>query len=144
MYDFSWKYAVVTGGSRGIGEAIVRRLVAERISGVAVLDVLDGAAYAQEIDPDGEKILFIRCNITDRADVKAAFQRIYERFGRVDFMINNAGIARDAMFHKMSDEQWDQVIGVDLSGAYNCTRQVINSMRQQEFGRIIFISSIAI
>jgi 3-oxoacyl-[acyl-carrier protein] reductase len=144
VYDFSGKYAVVTGGGRGIGEAIVRRLVAEQVSGVAILDVLDSAAYAQEIDPKGEKIFFIRCNITDRADVKAAFQKIFERFGRVDFMINNAGIARDAMFHKMSDEQWDLVLGVDLSGAYNCTRQVINPMRRQEYGRIIFISSIAI
>ncbi len=68
MYDFSGKYAVVTGGGRGIGEAIVRRLVAEQISGVAILDVLDSAAYAQEIDPNGDKILFLRCNITDRAD----------------------------------------------------------------------------
>jgi gluconate 5-dehydrogenase len=143
MFDFSGKYAVVTGGGRGIGEAIVRRLVADGVAGVAVIDI-GGISYANELDPSGERILSIDCDITDREGVKAAFASIYDSFGRVDFMINNAGIARDAMFHKMSDENWDMVIDVDLNGAYNCTRQVINKMRDQEGGRIIFISSIAI
>jgi len=143
MFDFSGKFAVVTGGGKGIGEAIVRRLIADKAAGVAVLDVTD-IPYAKELDPSGKKIMPIVCNITDREDVSSAFQRIYEQFGRVDFMINNAGIAKDAMFHKMSDDQWDAVIDVDLNGAYNCTRQVINKMRDQEAGRIIFVASITI
>ena len=143
MFDFSGRYAVVTGGGRGIGEAIVRRLAADGAAGVAVLDVGD-IPYAKELDPSGKKIFPVACDVANRADTAEAFRRIYEAFGRIDFMINNAGIARDAMFHKMDDDNWDLVIDVDLHGAYNCTRQVINKMRDQEYGRILFTSSIAV
>jgi len=143
MFDFSGKYAVVTGGSQGIGEAIVRRLYADGAAGVAVLDMAD-VVYAKELDPSGDRVFPLRCDIADRAGARSAIQQVYGKFGRIDFMINNAGIARDAMFHKMSDENWDMVIDVDLNGAYNCTSQVVNRMREQESGRIIFISSIAV
>ncbi|MCL2165987.1 MAG: SDR family oxidoreductase [Clostridiales bacterium] len=144
MFDFSGRYAVVTGGAKGIGEGIVRRLVADQASGVAILDVINAEALAKELDPSGSKVLPILCNIADRKAVAEAFQKIYASFGRVDFMINNAGIIRDKMFHRMEDDQWDIVIDVNLKGSYNCTKQVIQQMRDQEFGRIIFTSSIAI
>ena len=143
MFDFTGKYAVVTGGSQGIGEAIVRRLIADGAAGVAVIDMAD-VPYAKALDPSGDKVYPIKCNIADRAGAAAAIQQVYDKFGRIDFMINNAGIARDAMFHKMNDDDWDSVVNVDLHGAYNCTRQVVNKMREQEYGRIIFISSIAV
>jgi len=144
MFNFSGKYAVVTGGSQGIGEGIVRRFVADQVEGIAILDVKDTTALAKELDPSGNKVLPLVCNIADRPSVEAAFKEIYAKFGRVDFLVNNAGIARDAMFHKMSDDQWDAVIDVNLKGTYNCTKQVINQMRDQESGRIIFTSSIGI
>jgi len=144
MFDFTGKFAVVTGGRQGIGEAIVRRLVSDHASGVAILDVASSEALAGELDPSGSRVLPIECNIADRASVAAAFKQIYDKFGRVDFLLNNAGIARDKMFHKMSDEQWDAVIGVNLQGSYNCTKQVINQMREQGGGRIVFTSSIGI
>ena len=144
MFDFSNKYAVVTGGRQGIGEAIVRRFIAEQISGVAILDIQDSRALAEELDPSGERLLPIVCDIADRDAVAAAFRQIYQQFGRVDFLINNAGIARDGLFHTMEDEQWETVLDVNLKGAYHCTRQVINPMREQASGRIVFLSSIAI
>ena len=144
MYDFSGKYAVVTGGGRGIGEAIVRRLVEDHAAGVAILEVGDSETLAKELDPTGSKVLPIACDIADRASVAAAFAQIYAQFGRVDFLLNNAGIVRDKMFHKMEDANWDAVIQVNLTGAYNCTKQVINQMREQSFGRIVFTSSIGI
>ncbi|MDR1205534.1 MAG: SDR family NAD(P)-dependent oxidoreductase [Peptococcaceae bacterium] len=140
MFDFTGKYVVVTGGNRGIGEAVVRRFLNEKAAGVAVLDVAEGLAYA---DPSEGGILYIGCDITNRPAVASAFEQIYAKFGRVDVLVNNAGITRDGMFHKMSDDNWDSVINVDLGGAYNCTRQVINRMRGQAGGRIIFISSIS-
>lgn len=144
MFDFTGKYAVVTGGRQGIGEAIVRRFVADHAAGVAILDVESSEALAKELDPTGERVLPIQCNIADRPSVASAFQQIYAKFGRVDFLANNAGIARDKMFHNMTDDQWDAVIDVNLKGSYNCTKQVIGKMRDQEFGRIIFTSSIGI
>ncbi|MCL1805049.1 MAG: SDR family NAD(P)-dependent oxidoreductase [Clostridiales bacterium] len=143
MFDFTGKYAVVTGGSQGIGEAIVRCLMADGAAGVAVLDMAD-VPYTGELDPSGGRLFALKCNVAHREGARAAIQQVYEKFGRIDFMINNAGIARDAMFHKMSDDNWDSVVGVDLNGAYHCTREVINPMREQEYGRIIFISSIAV
>ncbi len=146
MFDFTGKYAVVTGGNKGIGEGIVRRFIADGAAGVAILDVDITASleWSKEIDPSGKKILPIKCNIANRDEVKVAFEQIYGTFGKVDFLINNAGIIRDAMFHKMTDENWDLVLAVDLGGAYNCTKQVALPMRQQGSGRIIFISSISV
>ena len=143
MFDFAGKYAVVTGGARGIGEAIVRRLISDGAAGVAILDVID-ATYASQLDPTGKRAVPIACDITNRDEVGSAFQEIYKTFGRVDFLINNAGINKDGMFHKMSDETWDSVMGVDLGGSYNCTKQVMGKMREQEAGRIIFVSSISV
>jgi 3-oxoacyl-[acyl-carrier protein] reductase len=144
MFDFSGKYAVVTGAARGIGAGIAKRFFADGAAGVAILDVTDDIAWAKEADPSGERILRIACDITDRAAVDAAFEKICGKFGRIDFLINNAGIIKDGMFHKMSDENWDSVINVDLNGVYNCTRKAINGMRDQGFGRIVNMSSVSV
>jgi 3-oxoacyl-[acyl-carrier protein] reductase len=144
MFDFTGKYAVITGARQGIGAGIAKRFFADGAAGIAVLDVTDDAAWAKELDPNGERILCIACDITDRAAVGAAFDKIYEKFGRIDFLVNNAGIIKDGMFHKMSDAAWDSVIDVDLNGVFNCTRKVINGMREQGFGRIVNMSSVSV
>jgi NAD(P)-dependent dehydrogenase (short-subunit alcohol dehydrogenase family) len=144
MFDFTGKYAVVTGARQGIGEGIAKRFFADGAAGVAVLDVTDDSAWAEALDPDGTRLLRVACDITDRAAVNAAFDAIYEKFGRIDFLVNNAGIIKDGMFHKMSDEAWDSVINVDLNGVFNCTRKVIGGMREQEFGRIVNMSSVSV
>lgn len=141
MFDFSGRYVVVTGAGKGIGAAVAKRFFAEGAAGVAVLDVIDDIAWAKELDPEGTRILTIACDVSKRSDVDAAFAKIMEAFGRVDFLINNAGIIRDGMFHKMSPDNWDLVLNVNLTGAFNCTRNVINGMREQGFGRIVNMSS---
>jgi NAD(P)-dependent dehydrogenase (short-subunit alcohol dehydrogenase family) len=144
MFDFTGRYAVVTGARRGIGEAIAKRFVNDGAAGVAVIDVTDEVGWARELDPEGKRILTVGVDITDRSAVAAAFDRIFEKFGRIDILVNNAGIVIDGMFHKMSDENWDSVIDVDLNGVFNCTKQVLARMREQEYGRIVMMSSVSV
>lgn len=143
MYDFSGKYAVVTGARRGIGAAIAKRFYEEGAAGVACIATSDDIAWAKELDPSGEKLMIIGVDVSDAEATAEAFKKIYDKFGRVDFLVNNAGTTKDGMFHKMSDENWDRIIDVNLNGVFNCTKHVINGMREQEFGRIIMMSSVS-
>ena len=143
MYDFHSKYAVVTGAGKGIGRTITERLLQEGIEGVAVLDYDEKLikATAMELDNTGKRVYPICCNVADEESVASAFQEIYECFGRIDILVNNAGITRDAMFHKMTPMQMHQVIDVNFFGTYNCIYQVVPIMREQEYGKIVNISS---
>ena len=143
MFDFTGRYAVVTGARRGIGAAIAKRFYDDGCSGVAIVARNGDIPWVKEVDPNGERIFIFEADTADKEAIADAFAKIYEKFGRVDFLVNNAGIIKDGMFHKMSDEAWYDVIDVDLNGVYNCTRQVINPMRDQEFGRIINMSSVS-
>ena len=138
MKDLSGKFAVVTGAQKGIGYAIAKRFLEENAAGVAIIDLNE--FDTTEMDPSGRTFSYA-CNIADATMVADVFAQIYERFGRIDILVNNAGIIKDAMFHKMSDSQWDAVMDVNIGGMYHCTRQVINKMREQNYGRIINISS---
>lgn len=138
MKDLSGKYAVVTGAQKGIGYAIAKRFLEEGVAGVAVLDLNE--FDTSELDPSGRAVSYA-CNIADADMVADVFAQIYERFGRIDILVNNAGIIKDAMFHKMTDNQWNAVMNVNIGGMYNCTKQVINKMREQNYGRIVNISS---
>ena len=137
------KYAVVTGGAKGIGRAVVERFIKEDIGGIAILDY-DGETAAKtvkELDPNGEKLIFIQCDIGDHEAVEKSFSEVYQRFERIDILVNNAGVTRDAMLHKMTLEQWDTAINIDLSGVFYCMKQVIPHMREQKYGKIVNISS---
>ena len=92
----------------------------------------------------GEKAMAVKCDISKNEQVEAAAQQIMERFGRVDILVNNAGITRDGMFHKMSAEQWTQVINTNLNGVFYWCRALINQMRSQGYGRIVNISSASV
>ena len=83
----------------------------------------------------------VKCDISDSAQIKAAVAQIMEKFGRVDILVNNAAITRDAMFHKMTEEQWMQVINTDLNGVFFMTHAVYKQMRDNEYGRIVCTSS---
>jgi 3-oxoacyl-[acyl-carrier protein] reductase len=128
------KIAVITGGSQGIGLSIAE-LFAKEGAKVVVADI--GNAPQTEAEAD-----FYALDVTDRNGCKAFFDTVVAKYGRIDILINNAGITRDAMTRKMSDEQWDTVIDVNLNGIFNLTRYVGPHMNENKSGSIINISSV--
>lgn len=145
MYDFSGKVVAVTGAAQGLGAAMVERFLNDGAQAVAMLDLKRDVleATAARLDPDRTHTLTIACNVADQCSVEQAFQTITEQLGPVDILVNNAGITRDAMAHKMTAEQFDPVVQVSLYGAFYCVQQVIGSMRERGWGRIISLSSLA-
>lgn len=139
MSKLEGRVAMVTGGAQGIGAATARRL-AEDGASVVVLD-LDGTAAAEVVDSCATPGLGIACDITDRQQVRKAVRQALERFGRIDVLVNNAGVTRDALFHKMSQDDWDLVIATHLTGSFHVTQEVQEHMVKAQFGRIIFLSS---
>lgn len=138
------KVAIVTGAGRGLGKGIALKLAAEGAK-VVVADILESnaAAVVAEIGAAGGKALAAKVNVADKNDVAAMFAKAVAEFGTVDIMVNNAGINRDGQLFKMSDEDWDQVIGVNLTGTFYCTRAAARLMRDKGYGRIVNISSMS-
>ena len=136
--------AIVTGAGRGIGRAIAAAFAREGAD-VAVCDVNYAAvqAVARDLESPGRRILPIALDVTRKAQVDAMVARAAEVFGRADILVNNAGVLRDAMLHKMTEEDFDQVIAVHLKGTWLCCRAVAAGMRERQFGRIINMSSIS-
>ena len=143
MRNLAGKYCIVTGAGKGIGKAIAKRFLEEEAAGVAILEYNYelAEATAKELDPTGERVLAVRCNVADGEMVKAAVESVVAAFGRVDVLINNAGITKDKIFHKMTDDDWFSVIDVNLNGVYNLCKYVVPLMREQESGSIVNISS---
>ena len=133
------KVAFVTGGTRGIGRAVVQRLKAD---GLKVAAGYTGDEAAAQSCAREHGIMVVRGNIGDFADCEVTAKVVAAELGPIDVLVNNAGVTRDVLFHKMTSEQWDQVIRVNLDGLFNMTRQVIEGMRERGWGRIINISSI--
>ena len=142
---FSNKIVVVTGAAKGLGRSIAERFFAEGAEMTIMLDMDKDLLFAaaKEIDPDGAGTWAKECDVSDPTCVEKVFAEIQEKFGRVDILVNNAGITRDALFHKMSNEQFDQVLKVSLYGTFYCSRQVVAGMRERGWGRIINMSSLA-
>ncbi len=139
---FKGRTAFVTGGGSGIGHAIATTL-AMRGASVAVADV-DLASAERTVRELAGEGLAVACDVGDSASVEAAVEATWETFGRLDIVVNNAGITRDGMLHKLSDEDWDAVIRVDLTGVFLVTRAAARRMRPQGAGgAIVNISSIA-
>jgi len=131
--------AFVTGGTRGIGRAITARLKA---AGYKVAAGYAGNEVAAQACADELGVLVVKGNVSSFADCARAVKTVEEEFGPVDVLVNNAGITRDAMLHKMTEEQWNDVIHVNLASIFNMTRNVIEGMRERSYGRIVNISSI--
>ena len=136
--------AVVTGAARGIGAAIAWRLAEEGVA-VALLDTnASGARRGAEAieDGTGTKAFGIACDVTDRAMVDAAMSEAAALLGGIDTLIVNAGLHRDAYLHKMTDEAWDAVLDVNLSGAFASLRAAVPHLRDGAAGRVVCISSV--
>ena len=136
------KYAVITGSGSGIGAATAEIFVRENVAGIAIVDYNFEAACATA-EKLGPTAFPVKCDVSKADDVTAAIAQILERFGRVDILVNNAGITRDAIFHKMTMEQWEQVINTNLNGVFYWTHGLYKQMRDNEYGRIINLSSTA-
>jgi 3-oxoacyl-[acyl-carrier protein] reductase len=140
--DLTGKVALVTGSGRGIGKAIAHRLAAAGAL-VIINDISDSAdSTAAELREKGYKSAFIKANIAVSPEVNQMTEKIVADYGRIDILVNNAGITRDALTMRMSDEDWDAVINVNLKSVFVCTRAALKYMMKQRYGRIINISSI--
>ncbi len=134
------KVCVVTGGAQGIGRGIVETFAREGARRVWTLDINDKEFAALEKACPAARGVVV--NVTDPAAVNAAVERIASEAGPIDVLVNNAGITRDALLHKMTDQDWGAVIGVNLTGVFNVTRAIAPRMMEAGAGSIVSISSV--
>ena len=141
--EVNGKIALVTGGAQGIGKAIAL-LLAQKGSDVVVSDVnLEKAEEtAREIEALHRRSMAIRANVAVFDEVEKMVLALIERFGRIDILVNNAGIARDKLLLRMTEEDWDAVLDINLKGTFNCTKAVIRHMSKQRSGKIVNIASV--
>jgi 3-oxoacyl-[acyl-carrier protein] reductase len=136
------KVAIITGGARGIGKAAAEVFTQEGAT-VIIWDMLEvGEETAQELREKGFLCEFMKISVTDVPTIEAAARDVRERFGKIDILVNNAGITRDKTLLKMSYMEWQQVIDINLTGVFNCTKTIVPYMVEQQYGRIICTSSI--
>jgi 3-oxoacyl-[acyl-carrier protein] reductase len=136
------KVAIITGGARGIGKATAEVFTKEGAA-VIIWDMLDeGEKTAADLRLLGYSAEFQKISVTDCAALERAVQLIVDKYGKIDILVNNAGITRDKSFLKMSQNDWQQVIDVNLTGVFNCTKAVAPQMVIKNYGRIICTSSI--
>lgn len=138
----SGKRAVVTGGSRGIGEAIVRRLVTDGAKVVFTYNSSAGAAERIVAELGEENAVAVACNVADEEDVVRLVATAIERLGGVDILVNNAGITRDTLVMRMKREDFEQVIDTNLLGPFLTSKEVMRPMLKNRWGRIINIASV--
>ncbi len=137
------RVAVVTGSGQGIGREIALKLAETGLS-VVVTDINEAAIeqVATEIGGLQVKSMAVQANVSVPSEVANLIARAMSEFGRIDILVNNAGITRDGLLMRMSEEDWDQVIAVNLKGAFLCTQAVMRHMMKQRWGRIINIASV--
>jgi 3-oxoacyl-[acyl-carrier protein] reductase len=136
------KVAIITGGARGIGRATAAKFIDEGACAV-IWDVDDshGNQLADELSSKG-KAVYMKVNVAKFDEVEKAVLSVIAQFERIDILVNNAGILRDATLAKMTPEQWQQVIDVNLTGVFNCTKCVAPFMIEKQYGRIINATSV--
>ena len=142
--DFTGKVALVTGSGRGIGKAIAMKL-AENGATLVINDVGDVAPAEQtlvEIKNLNRQATVVMADVSSSADVTKMVETAISTYGKIDILVNNAGITRDQLTMKMTDEEWDKVLAIDLKSVFLCTRAVLRPMLKQRSGRIISMSSV--
>jgi 3-oxoacyl-[acyl-carrier protein] reductase len=145
MADLSNKFAVITGGRRGIGRATAE-LFAQRGADVLIGDCTEDemeSTAAQIAAATGRRVIAQCVDVSNSASAKGFIDYAVEQFGRIDILVNNAGITRDNLIMRISDEDWDNVLDVNLKGAFNCCKAVARQMMKQRYGRIVNITSVA-
>ncbi len=145
MAELSNRVAAVTGGRRGIGRAIAQ-LLAERGADVMIGDCTEdteNGTAAQIAAATGRRVLSCCVDVSESASAKHYVDETLQAFGRIDILVNNAGITRDNLILRLSDEDWDSVLDVNLKGAFNCCRPAVRQMMKQRYGRIVNISSVS-
>ncbi|MEN1969845.1 3-oxoacyl-ACP reductase FabG [Lentibacillus sp. N15] len=142
MIDLTGKVAVVTGSAQGLGKGIAVKL-ASLGAHIVISDMNQEGAEStvSKIKESGGSAEAYLCNVANANEAKSLIESTAKKHGKLDILVNNAGINRDAMLHKMTHEQWDQVIGVDLTGVFNTMQPASVIMRSQENGRIVNIAS---
>ncbi|ALS78254.1 3-oxoacyl-[acyl-carrier-protein] reductase [Planococcus kocurii] len=144
MSKLAGKTAIITGGSRGIGAEIARKFAAD---GAKVVVNYSGSqekaeAVVADIEANGGTAIAVKANVSDAESVKAMVDETMKTFGSVDILVNNAGITRDNLMMRMKDDEWDDVININLKGVFICTKAVTRQMMKQRSGRIVNIASI--
>ena len=137
------RVALVTGASRGIGRAIARALAAE--GALVVLAARDAERLSEavgEITAAGGRADALTVDVADRGSVERGFARLLEMHGRIDHLVNNAGVARDNLLLRMKDEEWHQVIATNLTGVFLCSQAALKPMLKPRFGRIVNVTSV--
>jgi 3-oxoacyl-[acyl-carrier protein] reductase len=142
MLDLSGKVAIVTGASRGIGRAIAEALAARGAHVVAAARGEHAAGTVEVIQQAGGRAEAATLDVTDAGAVTALVAGVLERHGRIDVLVNNAGIARDQLMLRMKRDDWDQVLATNLTAAFSCSQAVLKPMVKQRAGRIISVSSV--
>ncbi len=135
------KTALVTGGARGIGKAIALKL-ARKGANIAILDMAMAPDTVKEIEALGVKAISVEANVTRLESVEKAIEQVIATFGSLDMVVNNAGITKDNLFLRMKPEEWDMVISVNLTGAFNVCKAVNKQMFKQRAGKIVNIASV--
>jgi len=136
--------ALVTGSGRGIGRAIALRL-ADLGANIIVNDIEDSTGapeVVEQVKSKGRQAVFIHADISVADDVVRLVEKAIEAFSKIDILVNNSGITRDKLIMRMSEDEWDQVLNINLKGAFLCTREALKHMIRQRWGRIINIASV--
>lgn len=143
MNRFDGKVALITGSARGIGKSIAH-LFAQQGAQVIIADILQEAidATVHEFTSNGLKAVGYQCNITSEEEVEHFMKDIYQKFGSIDIIVNNAGITADTLLIRMKKNDWDKVLNVNLTGTFICTQKAAKYMMKQRHGKIVNVSSI--
>ena len=142
MLDFGGKLAIVTGASRGIGRGIAEMLAARGAHVIAAARGDNAKATVDAIQAAGGRAEVVALDVTDTSAVDAMVGGVLERHGRIDVLVNNAGITRDQLMLRMKRQEWDEVIATNLTAAFTCAQAVLKPMIKQRSGRIISVSSV--